>query len=56
MKPMKIKYIMTLEPVFKDNPEVGTVGIYKKYTRISFVCYLRQKILSCPDLKLTPDF
>jgi len=39
----------SLEPVFKDNPEVGTQGIYEKYTRISFVCYLREKILSCPD-------
>ena len=24
-----------LEPAFKDNPEVGTVGIYEKYTRFS---------------------
>ena len=34
---------------FKDNPEVGTAGIYEKYARISFVCYLREKIISCPD-------
>ena len=27
----------TLDYAFKDNPEVGTVGIYEKYTRISFV-------------------
>ena len=39
----------SLEPVFKDNPEVGTEGIYEKYTRISFVCYLREKIATCPD-------
>ena len=39
----------TLEPAFKDNPEVGTAGIYEKYTRISFVCYLREKILNCSD-------
>ena len=45
----------TLDPAFKDNPEVGTVGIYEKYTRISFVCYLREKILSCPD-KIDPRF
>ena len=38
-----------LEPAFKDNPEVGTVGIYEKYTRLTFVCYLRQKIVNCPD-------
>ena len=39
----------TLEPSFKDNPEVGTVGIYEKYTRLTFVCYLREKIVNCPD-------
>ena len=38
-----------LEPAFKDNPEVGTVGIYNKYTRLTFVCYLREKIAQCPD-------
>ena len=39
----------TIESDFKDNPEVGTVGLYQKYTRISFVCYLREKIATCPD-------
>ena len=38
-----------LEPAFKDNPEVGTVGIYEKYTRLTFVCYLREKISKCSD-------
>ena len=42
-------YNETLEPAFKDNPEVGTVGIYEKYTRLTFVCYLREKIVNCPD-------
>ena len=28
---------------------VGTVGIYNKYTRLTFVCYLREKIAKCPD-------
>ena len=41
----------SLEPAFKDNPEVGTVGIYQKYTRLTFVCYLREKITHCPDHK-----
>jgi len=44
-----------LEPAFKDNPEVGTAGIYEKYTRISFVCYLREKIITCDD-KIDPRF
>ena len=38
-----------LVPAFKDNPKVGTVGIYENYTRISFVCYLREKIAQCPE-------
>lgn len=40
---------------FKDNPEVGTAGLYKAYTRISFVCYLREKIATCPD-KIDPRY
>lgn len=48
-------YNESIEPAFKDNPEVGTAGIYEKYTRISFVCYLREKILSCPD-KIDPRY
>jgi hypothetical protein len=38
-----------LDPVFNDNPAVGTEGIYEKYTRLTFVCYLREKLLQCPD-------
>jgi len=41
----------SLEDVFNDNPDVGTVGIYEKYTRLTFVCYLREKISKCPDHK-----
>ncbi len=40
---------------YKDNPEVGTAGLYTKYTRISFVCYLREKIATCPD-SIDPRF
>ena len=43
------EYNESLEPSFKDNPDVGTVGIYNKYTRLTFVCYLREKIVNCPD-------
>jgi len=44
-----------LDKVFNDNPEVGTVGLDKKYTRLTFVCYLREKILNCPD-SIDPRF
>jgi hypothetical protein len=46
-----ITYNEGLDPAFKDNPEVGTVGIYEKYTRLTFVCYLREKISKCPNQK-----
>ena len=42
------KYNVNLEKVFKDNPDIGTEGIYENYTRLTFVCYLREKILNCP--------
>lgn len=41
-------YNKKLPKVFKDNPEVGTAGLDKDYTRLSFVCYLREKIITCP--------
>tara|TARA_B100000214_G_C23969018_1_gene629139 strand:+ start:1829 stop:2986 length:1158 start_codon:yes stop_codon:yes gene_type:complete len=44
-----------LDKVFNDNPEVGTVGLDKRYTRLTFVCYLREKILNCPD-SIDPRF
>jgi len=34
---------------YKDNPNIGTEGIYTKYTRLSFVCYLREKIINCDN-------
>ena len=47
----------SLEPAFKDNPDVGTVGLYEKYTRLTFVCYLREKIVNCPALEeIDPRF
>ena len=39
----------TLPKVFKDNEEVGTEGIYENYTRLTFVCYLRENISKCSD-------
>ena len=45
----------TILLAFNDNPEVGTVGLDQKYTRLTFVCYLREKIAECPD-KIDPQF
>ena len=51
------EYNETLEPDYHDNPDVGTEGLYKKYTRLSFVCYLREKIAKCPNKEqIDPQF
>jgi len=43
------EYNKAIPKVYKDNPQVGTAGLYELYTRISFVCYLREKLINCPD-------
>ena len=50
-------YNETLDEDYHDNPGVGTEGLYKKYTRLSFVCYLREKIGNCPNKdKINPQY
>ena len=41
------EYNAKLPKVFKGNPAVGTVGIYEDYSRITFVSYLREKLIDC---------
>tara|TARA_B110001469_G_scaffold126883_1_gene145790 strand:+ start:2726 stop:3736 length:1011 start_codon:yes stop_codon:yes gene_type:complete len=43
------KYNLTLPSDYKENSNVGTEGIYKPYTRLSFVCYLRENIIKCDN-------
>ena len=43
------KYNSKLKSDYNDNPHIGTEGIYTKYTRLSFVCYLREKIIHCDN-------
>lgn len=38
-----------LPDIYKDDPEIGTVGSNKPYTRISFVCYFREKLRNCDE-------
>jgi hypothetical protein len=38
-----------LPDIYKDDPEVGTLGSNKPYTRISFVCYFREKLRNCVE-------
>ena len=49
------EYNEAIPKVYKDNPDIGTAGLYELYTRISFVCYLREKLVKCPD-EIDPRF
>ena len=35
------------QQTFKDNLEVGIPGLNNRFTRLSFVCYLREDLLTC---------
>lgn len=39
----------TLPKIYFDDPSTGTLGGEKPFTRISFVCYLREKLRKCKD-------
>jgi hypothetical protein len=39
----------TLPDIYKDDPTTGSLGSNKPYTRISFVCYLREKLVGCKE-------
>jgi hypothetical protein len=41
------KYNKTLPKIYNVDPESGTLGQDKPFTRISFVCYLREKLHDC---------
>jgi len=36
------------QQTYKDNLEVGVLGLNNRFSRISFVCYLREDIINCP--------
>lgn len=36
------------QKTFNDNLEVGVLGLNNRFSRISFVCYLREDIINCP--------
>jgi hypothetical protein len=40
-------YNKTLPKIHKDNTETGTMGADKLFSRVSFVCYLREKLRKC---------
>jgi hypothetical protein len=47
--PAQAKANKELPDIYRDNAEVGTKGTNKNFTRISFVCYLREKLKDCDE-------
>jgi hypothetical protein len=45
--PEDAAYNKTLPRIHRDDLETGTLGAEKPYTRVSFVCYLREKLREC---------
>jgi len=50
------EYNLTIPKDYNDNPDVGTKGIYTNYTRLSFVCYLREKLINCDETNIDSRF
>ena len=36
------------QKTYKDNLEVGVLGLNNRFSRVSFVCYLREDMIKCP--------
>jgi len=45
--PEQREYNKKMPLIYKNDKTTGTLGQDKLYTRISFVCYLREKLLNC---------
>ena len=41
------KFNKSLSQIHFQDPSTGTLGVDKKFTRLSFVCYLREKLINC---------
>jgi hypothetical protein len=50
------KYNETLPNIYKNDHETGTQGVDKKFSRLSFVCYLREKLIKCNPKDSTPYY
>jgi hypothetical protein len=46
----------SLPRIHKDDPETGAKGADEPYTRISFVCYLREKLRNCKNAQTRKYF
>lgn len=45
--PSNKKYNKDLPVIYLNDVETGTQGVDKNYSRLSFVCYLREKLVKC---------
>ena len=50
------KFNSSLPVIYNNDIETGTQGIEKKYSRISFVCYLREKLIDCKPKDSIPYY
>jgi hypothetical protein len=50
------KYNKTLPRIHKDDLETGTLGSDKIFSRVSFVCYLREKLRKCNNSETRKQF
>lgn len=41
------KFNKELPTIYLNDTETGTQGVDKNYSRLSFVCYLREKLVKC---------
>lgn len=47
------KFNKNLPQIYKNDLETGTQGVEKPFSRLSFVCYLREKLIKCDPKKST---
>lgn len=45
--PSDKKFNTDIPEIYLNDKETGTQGVDKKYSRLSFVCYLREKLIKC---------
>ena len=50
-------YNDSLKDIFKDNLDIGVLGLNNRYSRLSLVCYLRDELKSCGEtMEIDPEY
>jgi hypothetical protein len=50
------KFNSSIPEIYRNDKETGTQGIDKLYSRVSFVCYLREKLADCKASESLPYY